>query len=162
VTNFICGLASVALAIAILSGCGDGKGDGTSSASPGRPSIVAPDQFVAKAKSICASANEERSDDGLAFLERRERETGEPLGLIGEFEVVRQVVAPSLWREIERLEAIGLPKGKVSEAEAIWQTLRIVAHEVEVEGLYAWRSAKLLPAFRNRAKQFGLDNCVIN
>jgi hypothetical protein len=69
---------------------------------------------------------------------------------------------PSLRKEIEQLEAIGLPKGEVYEAEALWQTLRIVVHEVEAEGLYAWRSAKLLPAFRNRAKQFGLEKCVLN
>jgi hypothetical protein len=141
-------------------GCGGGE-DGTSSASPS-PSIVSPDHFTARAKSICAAANEERNDDSLAFLERREKETGEPLGLVGEFEVVRRVVAPSLRDEVERLQAIGLPKEEAYEAEALWQTLRIVVQQVETEGLYAWRSAKLLPAFRNRAKQFGLEDCVLN
>lgn len=95
-------------------------------------------------------------------MERRAEETGESLGLVGEFEMVQKVIAPSLSREIDRLEKIGLPRGHAYEAEALWQTLRIVLSEVEAEGLYAWRSAMLLRPFRNRAKMFGLDSCVVN
>jgi hypothetical protein len=114
------------------------------------------------AKAICIRANDERGKAGSVFLERRAEETQESLGLVGEFEMVQTVIAPSLSREIDRLEKIGLPRGHAYEAEALWQTLRIVLNAVEVEGLYAWRSAKLLRPFRNRAKAFELDSCVIN
>jgi len=98
----------------------------------------------------------------MALLKRRADETGEGLGLVGEFEVVQKVLVPSLKREIDELEAVGLPEKQAYEAEAVWQTFRIVLHEVEAEGLYAWRSAKLLRPFRNRAKPFGLDFCLVN
>jgi hypothetical protein len=159
--------SNVGLAVALMAcliyllGCATDGAD-TSSTSAQGPFVVTKSLFIKRAKAICASANEERNEDSLAFMERREKATGEPLGLAGSFEVVRLVVAPSLRSEIKRLEGIGLPKGAVYEAEALWQTLRTVLHEVEAEGLYAWRSAKLLPAFRNRAKQFGLQACVIN
>ncbi|HET9678154.1 MAG TPA: hypothetical protein VFP21_11700, partial [Solirubrobacterales bacterium] len=65
-------------------------------------------------------------------------------------------------RELKELEAIGLPEGKAYEGEAVVQTLSTVVHEVEVEGIYAWRSAKLLPPFRNRSHKFGLDGCIVN
>lgn len=126
------------------------------------PGIVSLQRFRKDARAICKAANEERSDQAIALLERRAEETGEPLGTVGEFEVVRNVVVPSLRREIEELEQIGLPSGKPYEAEALWQTLRIVLYEVEAEGIYAWRSAKLLPTFRNRARPFGLELCIVN
>jgi hypothetical protein len=97
-----------------------------------------------------------------AFYERRARETGEPLGVVGAVEAVPKLVVPSLRDELQELEAIGLPKEEAYEAEAVWQTLRTVMHEIEDEGIYAWRSAKLLPPFRNRARQFGLQGCVVN
>lgn len=114
------------------------------------------------AKAICLRANVERGKAEGVFLDRRTEETGESPGLAGSFEMVQTAVAPSLSREIDRLEKIGLPRGHVYEGEALWQTLRIVLNEVEVEGLYAWRSAKLLRPFRNRARAFGLDTCVVN
>jgi len=124
--------------------------------------MVAPQRFIKAAKGICRRANNERAVDGSAFLKRRAEETEESLGLVGEFEMVQRVVSPSLAKEVTRLENIGLPREQAYEAEALWQTLRIVLHEVEVEGIYAWRSAKLLQPFRNRARPFGLDSCVVN
>lgn len=126
------------------------------------PEMVAPQQFARVAKAICQRANDEREEKGTAFLERRADETGESLGLVGEVEMIQKVVAPSLDQEIDQLERIGLPKGHAYEAEVLWQTLRIVLHEVEVEGIYAWRSAKLLRPFRNRARPFDLDFCIAN
>ena len=111
---------------------------------------------------ICLKASKERGEAEGAFLDKRTEETGESPGLAGTFEMVQKAVAPSLSREIDHLEQIGLPRGHVYEGEALWQTLRIVLDEVEAEGLYAWRSAKLLRPFRNRAKMFGLEHCVVN
>jgi hypothetical protein len=138
-------------------GCGQAKED-----SAHGPDVVPPAQFMRAAKAICQRANDERGEKGSAFLKQRAKETGQGLGLVGEVEMVQKVVAPSLSREVDRLEGIGLPRGRAYDAEALWQTLRIVSQEVEIEGIYAWRSAKLLWPFRNRAKSFGLDSCVIN
>ncbi len=124
--------------------------------------MVSREQFVNQAKRICDRANEERGKEMEAFLQRRARETGEQVGLVGEVEAIQAVMVPSLRREIPRLESIGLPRGEAYEAEAIWQTLWIVLHEVEVEGIYAWRSAKILRPFKNRAHGFGLSLCVLN
>jgi hypothetical protein len=126
------------------------------------PQIVSRGEFMRRTSAICARASSDRARELSAFLTRRSQQASESLGPVGEFEMVRKVVTPSLRREIGQLEKIGLPNENGYEAEALWQTLRIVLHEVEIEGLYAWRSAKLLIAFRNRAKMFGLESCLVN
>jgi hypothetical protein len=154
----------VALASMIICGCGQTARDSvsTSSRSALSSQVVAPRQFIKAAQTICRRGNNERGQRGNALLERRAKETGEGLGLVGEFEVVQKVVAPSLDKEVGQLERIGLPREMAYEAEALFETLRVVLHEVEAEGLYAWQSAKLLRPFRNRAKVFGLESCVLN
>lgn len=162
----LCGLLAAPVAVAVVLGCGCGEAGSraasTSAQVKAPPRMVAPARFIEQAKAICQRGNEERGKQGSALLERRAEESGESLGLVGELEQVRKVVAPSLAKEIDRLERIGLPKEQAYEAEALWQTLRIVLQEVEVEGIYAWRSAKLLRPFHNRARPFGLENCVSN
>jgi hypothetical protein len=154
-------LIQIAASIAVIAfaGCGGG---GSGAGDITGPKTVGRGQFVTQAKQICDRANEERQKGMEAFLERRARETGEQIGLAGEVEAIPAVMVPTLRKEIRQLEAIGLPRGEAYEAEAIWQTLRIVLHEVEVEGIYAWRSAKILRPFKNRAHGFGLSLCVLN
>jgi hypothetical protein len=153
-----------ACVVAVLTGCGAKDDESPSEAitTSDFPRIVSRAEFVDKAKAICDKASEGREDDVSAFYERRSEETGESLGVVGAVEAIPEVIVPSLRRELNELESVGLPRGEAYEAEAIWQTLRTVLVEVEVEGIYAWRSAKLLPPFRNRATPFGLQYCVVN
>lgn len=154
----------LALALLAINGCGQAEWQAAdaSSQSPSTPKMISREHFVKAARSVCRRGNDERGEKGSALLERRAEETGESVGLVGELELVQKVIAPSLGKEIDQLEELGLPREEAYEAEALWQTLRIVLHEVEVEGIYAWRSAKLLRPFRNRAKPFGLQFCVVN
>jgi hypothetical protein len=153
-------LAVVAAATVLLAGCGGDSG--TTSSSTASPDSLTRKEFVEKARAICLAATEKIGRESEAFLKRRARETGEEFGLVGQVDMVRQIVAPSLEAELEALEALDAPPGEAYEVEAMWQTLRIVLHEVEVEGMYAWRSAKLLVPWRNRARPFGLDGCILN
>jgi hypothetical protein len=148
--------------VALLVGAGCGGGDGDTAAESPYPPLVPRAEFVKKAKAICDRYNEERGEDVEAFYERRQRETGATQEVVGAVELINVIVVPSLRRELKQLEAIGLPEGDAYDGETIWQTLSTVVHEVEVEGIYAWRSAKLLPPFRNRSHQFGLDGCIVN
>jgi hypothetical protein len=75
---------------------------------------------------------------------------------------VPRLIVPYLRRTSRELVDIGLPEDHAYEAEALWQTLKNILRKVEDEGMYAWRSATLLPPFRNHAKPFGLQNCVLN
>lgn len=142
-----------------MAGCGGGGDDTTTSH---YPAVVPRARFIKQAQAICAASTAKLGTQMNAFYEKRARETAESLGLVGAVEAVPEVIVPSLRHELAELEAIGLPKGEAYEAEAVWQTLRTVLHEVEDEGIYAWRSAKLLPPFRNRAKPFGLQHCILN
>ena len=153
-------LALVALVTGV--GCGGGGDTTASRASSRYPAIVPRAEFVKEAKAICEAAKETMGEEGSAFYEMRAKETGEPLGSVGAVEAIPEVVVPTLRKQLEQLEEIGLPKGEAYAAEAVWQTFRTVLREVEAEGIYAWRSAKLLPPFRNRAKQFELDGCIAN
>lgn len=155
-------LLAVLLALA-LAGCGEGSSGGQTAAQ-GQPTtrILPEQQFIQRAKAICAAAQKKMGEESKALLEQRASETGEPFGLVGEVEAVPETVVPMLRRELRELKALGLPEGKAYEAEALWQTIGIVLHEVEVEGIYAWRSAKLLVPFRNRAKPFDLEHCILN
>jgi hypothetical protein len=153
------GLAATLLGLLLLAvGCG-GSGDSDTTA---YPPLIPRAQFEKKAKEICERAEEERAKGVEAFYDRRQRETGATQEVVGSMEVINVVVVPTLKRELRELETIGLPKGSAYEGEAVTQTLSTVVHEVEVEGIYAWRSAKLLPPFRNRSHKFGLDGCIVN
>jgi len=154
------GLTAAFIALLLLAGCG-GSDSGTSAETRYRP-LIPRGQYEKKAKAICDRVGEERAKGVEAFYERRQRETGATQEVVGSMEVINFVVVPTLKRELKELEAIGLPKGAAYEGEAVTQTLSTVVHEVEVEGIYAWRSAKLLPPFRNRSHKFGLDGCIIN
>jgi hypothetical protein len=147
-------------ALLAFAGCGDGDGDTTAASS--YPPLIPRGQYEKKAKAICDRVGEERSKGVEAFYERRQRETGATQEVVGAMELINVVVVPTLKRELRELEAIGLPEGKAYDGEAVVQTLSTVVHEVEVEGIYAWRSAKLLPPFRNRSHKFGLDGCIVN
>jgi len=149
-------------AAAAVAGCGGGDSTSSSSSSSRYPALIPRAQFVKQAKAICEAEKKKVGDEMNAFYERRAQETGESIGLVGAVEAIPEVIVPSLQGELEELESIRLPKGEAYEAEAVWQTLRTVLHEVEAEGIYAWRSAKLLPPFRNRAKPFGLQYCIVN
>lgn len=141
---------------------GCGGGDSSTSAETRYPPLIPRGQFERKAKAICDRVGEERAKEVEAFYQRRQRETGATQEVVGSMEVINVVVVPTLRRELRELEAIGLPEGAAYEGEAVTQTLSTVVHEVEVEGIYAWRSAKLLPPFRNRSHKFGLDACIVN
>ena len=145
----------------LLLAVGCGGGDSTS-AETRYPPLIPRGQYEKKAKAICDRVGEERAKEFEAFYERRRRETGATQEVVGTFEGINEVVVPTLKRELRELRAIGLPKGYAYDGEAVLQTLSTVVHEVEVEGEYAWRSAKLLPPFRNRSHKFGLDGCIVN
>jgi hypothetical protein len=150
-------VCAIGLALA-LGGCGQ---DDATTASR-YPQMIPRSQFVKRAKAICRASTERLNREMTAFYAMRSRETEESEGLVGAVEAVPEVIVPSLSRELGELKAIGLPEGEAYEAEAALQTLATVLHEVEAEGIYAWRSAKLLPPFRNRARPFGLQQCVVN
>jgi hypothetical protein len=149
----------VALGMALLAfaGCGGSDSDTTA-----YPPLIPRAQFEKKAKAICDHYTELRGERVEAFYERRQRETGATQEVVGAMELINVVVVPTLKRELKELGAIGLPKGDAYDGEAVMQTLSTVIDEVEVEGIYAWRSAKLLPPFRNRSHEFSLDDCIIN
>jgi hypothetical protein len=155
-------VGALALAGVLALGACGGGGDSGTSAENRYPPLIPRGQYEKKAKAICERVGEERQKELGAFYKRRQRETGATQEVVGTFEGINKVVVPTLKRELKELEAIGLPEGKAYEGEAVLQTLSTVVHEVEVEGEYAWRSAKLLPPFRNRSHKFGLDNCIVN
>src|SRR4051794_1303233 len=116
------GLATVPFAL-LIGGCGQGGAtgappSGTATGGPlTGPKIVSRKRFEQGSKAICARANKQRAKEEEAFLVRRAQESGESIGLVGEMEMMREVMAPSLRSELEALEAVGLPKGGAYEAE---------------------------------------------
>ncbi|HWN73709.1 MAG TPA: hypothetical protein VNN15_07880 [Solirubrobacterales bacterium] len=98
---------------------------------------------------------------GLGNLYRqRSQETGEPQGQVGAIEAMRVVVVPSMKLQIADFEAVGLPKGKAYEAEAMWQEVRNIARKIEDEGIVAWTRESLLDRYRVAAKPFQLQSCL--
>jgi hypothetical protein len=151
----------VAFLALLLASCGNG---GSGEQTQGQPSaqILPKQQFVNRAKAICAAARKRMGEGSEAFLKRRADETGEAFGAVGQVDVVPEVVVPTLRRELRELEALGLPEGEAYAVETLWQTFGTVLHEVEVEGRYIWRTAKVLVPFHNQAKPFGLQGCIVN
>lgn len=146
---------------AVLSACGGEDQEEATAATTKAPSIVPRGRFEKESRAICARTKEQLSKEMTDFVARRADENGETFGALGQNEAVVKVMAPSLRREIEQLEAVGLPFGDAINAEMMWQGLKVALHDLEVEGDFAARRENLFFPFRRYARHYGMRLCVV-
>jgi hypothetical protein len=101
-----------ACALALFAGGCGGAGGSATTASISRA------EFVKKANAICAKDEERLHADFLAFSEERQNSSVPPR-VEGE-ESINQIIAPAMTREMEELQALGLPKGDEGHIEALF------------------------------------------
>jgi hypothetical protein len=151
---------SIALGLSACGGGGDTSASETTSHFDPIPPMVSPSKFIDESHDLCKKWKV-KINRGLGNLYRqRSRETGEAQGQVGAIEAMRVVVVPSMKLQVADFEAVGLPKGKAYEAEAMWQEVRNILRKIEDEGIVAWTRESLLDRYRVAAKPFQLQNCL--
>lgn len=150
----------VVVFVLVLSGCGGGDSTAATSGFPAAPRIVSHQQFVAKSKQICIKWKE-KINKGLKDLYRqRAKETGEPEGIVGTIETMRSVVVPGMRKQLQEMEAVGLPKEEAYAAEEFWDAIRRMTNEIEAEGIFAWTRESTIAPIHRLGKPFELQNCI--
>lgn len=135
--RWISGIAVAVVLLCVGVGCGGGSGDTT-------PEITKA-QFVKKANFICADFNRERYAAAEKEFNPKQRHGSHAVGSpatealeteleeLGE-KLVKEVVIPSLRKQLEKLESLGLPSGDEAKVEKILQNFDKGTAELEEEG----------------------------
>jgi len=158
VYRWISGIAVAVVLLGVGVGCGGGSGDTT-------PEITKA-QFVKKANFICADFNRERYAAAEKEYNPKQRQGSHTVGSpatkaleaeleeVGE-ELVRDVVIPSLRKELEKLESLGMPSGDEAQVEKILQSFDKGTQEIEEEG-YKGALGNQFDDFDAESKAYGL------
>jgi hypothetical protein len=138
-------LATVLLVLNV-SGCGGGDSAETS---------LTKKQFVKRAKSICVAAENEQFNDGIAYMEKHpgieEEEAIVPAGL------------PPLEKELEKLKALGAPRGDEAKIEEFLEELEKAITETKDDpGTALVRKGNPFNKANELAKSYGLEGCYGN
>jgi hypothetical protein len=151
-------LAGGLLSVLLVAGCGGGSSDG---AGEGTTSSLSKAEFVKQADAACVKRQEEARGEFIAYGERVSKSgetTAEKEAHVAT--VAETIVMPELQQEIEDIRALGAPKGKEGEVEAL-----LVALEEGVDKARAHpkrsivESAKLLEPAGELARNLGLKIC---
>jgi len=154
-------LATLVSACALVfSGCGEGDSTAATSTNPVSPKMVSHKEFVEKSKEVCVKWKEKINKGLKDTYRQRTKETGEPEGTVGTVETMYTVVIPGMRKQLEEMEAVGLPKEEAYAAEEFWDAIRRMTHEIEAEGIFAWTRESTIAPIHNLGKPFELQNCV--
>jgi hypothetical protein len=142
-----------------LYGCGGDDGTAATSASA-PPRIVSHEQFVEKSKEVCVKWKEKINKGLKETYRQRTKETGEPEGAVGTIETMHTVIVPAMRKQLEEMEAVGLPEGEANAAEEFWDAIRRMTYEIEGEGIFAWTRESTVAPIHRLGKPFELQNCI--
>jgi hypothetical protein len=138
-------MAAVVLAgMVFLAGCGGGDDTPT----------LTKTEYTKSAKALCEKALKKRQSEVEALANKLGKLDNQAKGRL-----TTEVILPSLHRQLEDLEAIGLPEGEEKKAEAFLQNLESEIEEIEGQPVKAIESGAL-EGTREKASALGLGSCV--
>jgi hypothetical protein len=133
-----------------LAGCGGGEDTSTQA----EVTTVAKVEYTKSAKALCEKALRTRQAEVEALAKKLGDLDNQAKGRL-----VTAVILPSLHRQLEDLEAIGLPKGEEKKTEAFLRNLEAEIEKIEAQPVKAIESGTL-EGTRQRASALGLGSCV--
>jgi len=116
-TLFALALAAMAVLVA---GCGSSDDSATATTPP--PATKA--AFMKQAEKICVKAKADRYSEAVAYRKKHEKELEAMEPIPAEEKIIRAVGLPSIAKQFEEIEAIGIPKGQEEKLEAIFAALK--------------------------------------
>lgn len=148
-------LVVLALAAAIVAGCGDSDDSGSETTEATVTLTKA--EFIKQGDAICEEANEQNETEAEEFAEDNgftlEEATDEQLE-----EAITEVLVPSLNQQVEDIAALGAPQGDEEQVEKIVVSLEGGAGEIEDEPSRAFEGEPLKESSR-LAKDYGFEVC---
>jgi hypothetical protein len=127
-----------------LAGCGSGEDTTT----------LTKVEYTKSAKALCEKAKRKRQAEVEALAKKLGKLDNQAKGRL-----VTSVILPSLHRQLEDLEAIGLPEGEERKTEAFLQNLEAEIEKIEAQPVKAIESGTL-EGTREKASALGLGSCV--
>lgn len=161
--RWIGGLMVVALLVGVAAGCGGGSDETSSDV----PKAV----FVKKADFICADSKRKRLAIGEEAFNPKQREAGFRVGSaaaekleaelkkLGE-KVLSEKIIPSLRKQQEELEDIGVPAADQDKVEKMFADMEKGIDEIEEKG-FSGLPNNAFDDFEEEAEAYGLS-CKVN
>lgn len=150
---FLPALAVLLALAALVAGCGGGGGDTTDSDT----ATLTKAEFIKQGDAICKEANEGNQAEAEEFAEENgfdlEKASEEQLE-----EAVGEVLAPSLTKQAEELDALGAPEGDEDQVEGIIVSLEDATGEIEDDPSLVFKG-EVLKKPNQLAEAYGFEIC---
>ena len=160
---------SLALAAAVLiSGCGSSGSSATATSwnaaasSENEAPAKTKAEFMKRAEEICVQAKESRFNEAVKYRKEHEKELEALKPIPAENKILRAVTLPSIAKQAEEMEAIGIPPGQEKKLGAIFAAIKQglngaqeypYAIEMDIPSQNPFLKAARLIAF------YGFQNC---
>jgi hypothetical protein len=158
-------ISGVAVAVVMVGVFGVGCGGGSDSGSSSEPTAhVSKAQFLKAAAAVCVAGSKERLAAGEASYNKKVRAAGgnvdnKSLKALAE-EVLAESIIPSLRKQQEELEAVGVPAADEEKIEKLLQSMEDGTDQLEQDGFEKLNYNQFDP-FEEEAKAYGLKCKVI-
>lgn len=146
-------LALVAIGL-IAAGCGSSSSTNSTTAS------ISKSEFLKQGNAICEEGNEEIGETFESFAKDHNLSEKNPPSKAEMTEVSEEVV-PLIRKQVEGVEALGLPEGAEKEAEEVFDAVDAALQEVEEDpSVVAEESGDPFAKANKLAREFGLTKCA--
>jgi hypothetical protein len=144
-TTSIATAAALILAVVVfVAGCGGGEDTPT----------LTKAEYTKSAKALCEKAQRKRQTEVEALAKKLGK-----LDNQAKSRLVTAVILPSLHRQLENLEEIGLPEGEEQKTEAFLGNLEAEIEKIEAQPVKSIEGGAL-EGTREKATALGLGTCV--
>jgi hypothetical protein len=152
--------------LAVAAGCGGGDGSGSESKSVGDKSTVnthtgslSKKEFIRKAGAICLAAHERSAAEFAKYVNDHEVPTSGP-GLIAKAtDVVAKVFVPVYELQIEKINALGAPKGDLPQVNTMLTAMQQGIERAKQHPLQFIRRPTAFSRASKLATAYGLSAC---
>jgi hypothetical protein len=149
---FLSALAVLVALAAVVAGCGGGE-----STTDSTTVVLTKTEFIKQGDAICKEANEKNQSEAEDFAKENDFEL-EKANKAQIEEAVAAVLAPSLSKQAEELDALGAPAGDEKQVEEIVVAVEDAAEEIEDEPKLVFEE-KTLKKANQLAEAYGFKVC---
>lgn len=141
---------------ALVAGCGSSSDSTTDSSDSG--TALTKNELITQADAICAQGEKAIEDEAEEFADENNIDTSKPTQAQQE-EVIEQVVAPGVRRQVEEIGDLTPPSGDEDQVEAIVDAVESGSEELEEDPALLIEGENPLGKGSKLARQYGLKEC---
>jgi hypothetical protein len=155
--RFIAVLVGVLAIGALVAGCGSSSEDSTGGEGDSATALTK-NELIKQGDAICEKGEKAIEDEADEFAEDNGIDTEKPTKAQQE-EVVEQVVAPGVRRQVEEIAELGVPSADEAQIEAIVDAVETGADELEEDPSLLLEGKNPLGKGSKLARQYGFKEC---